>query len=67
MSIVKCVSHDAVAAGRRQPTRRDALSLAVKVRKVDNTNVFRGKIDGFLIEKRQLEPFLELNSVEFHA
>jgi hypothetical protein len=37
-------------------------SLAVKVRKVDNTIAFRAKIDGFHIEKRQLEPFLKLNS-----
>ncbi len=39
-------------------------SLAVKVRKVDNTVAFRAKIDGFHIEKRQLEPFLKLNSVQ---
>jgi hypothetical protein len=67
MSIVKCVSHDAVAAGRRQADPATPRSLGVKVRKVDNTSAFRGKIDGFHIEKRQLEPFLKLNSVEFHA
>jgi hypothetical protein len=42
-------------------------SPAVTVRKVDNTIAFRAKIDGFCIEKRRLEPFLELNFVEFHA
>jgi hypothetical protein len=48
-------------AGRRSG---DARSPAVKVRKVDNTIVFRAKIDGFYIEKRRLEPFLKLNSVQ---
>jgi hypothetical protein len=54
---------------RRRPGGRpgDARSPAATVRKVDNTIAFRAKIDGICIEKRRLEPFLELNSVEFHA
>jgi hypothetical protein len=56
------ISRDAVAAGRRQADPATPRSLAVKVRKVDNTIAFRAKIDGFHIEKRQLELFLKLNS-----
>jgi hypothetical protein len=52
---------------RRGGRPGDARSPAVTVHKVDNTIAFRAKIDGFYIEKRRLEPFLELNSVEFHA
>jgi hypothetical protein len=51
-------------SGRRQATRRPPRSLAVTVRKVDNTIVFPAKIDGFHIEKSRLEPFLKLNSVQ---
>lgn len=66
MSIIKCVFNDAVATGAGRPPG-DARSPAATVRKVDNTIAFRAKIDDFYIEKRRLEPFLELNSVEFHA
>ena len=66
MSIIKCVFNDAVATGAGRPPG-DARSPAATVRKVDNTIAFRAQIDGFCIEKRRLEPFLELNSVEFHA
>ena len=52
--------------GRRQAARRRPVTRR-NLRKVDNTIAFRAKIDGFCIEKRRLEPFLELNSVEFHA